>query len=355
MRKSRHLRLIAVTSLLCMAIAAVGCDGDKPATPTGSSASSSSGSSSGGGGEGGTGGTGGIGGVGGGLGALKVEPAVTDMIPFDATPDINGVDVFAVGLDKAGEAVINQGKMDGSAPSTALHTGLPLVAPLNIATSTDGKMLFIADPGAEDAMGNPGQIFSIPTAGGTLANLANADGYRARGLEIISENSKDVIYFAGTDPTGVGGIFKVPADNSGPVVAISTGAPLNDPSGIAVSLKGDIYACDTVQDGDNLGIVVAIKGGVLSTLATGILAGYPCGVALDTENSVLLVSALDPLKKTDVIINIDLATKTSTLLSQGIDTFLEPAGLHRAKQGGNSFAWADSAANGGTVFRVTFP
>jgi hypothetical protein len=101
--------------------------------------------------------------------------------------------------------------------------------------------------------------------------------------------------------------------------------------------------------------VVAVNAGVVTTLATGVRVGYPCGVALDIEDSVLLVSALDPIKKTDVIIRIDLGSKTSTLESQGIDTFLEPAGLHRAKQGGNTFAWADSIANGGTIFRVTFP
>jgi len=68
----------------------------------------------------------------------------------------------------------------------------------------------------------------------------------------------------------------------------------------------------------------------------------------------LLVSALDVDKQTDVVISVDIATKMPTFLSQGIDTFTESAGLHRAKKAGNTFAWADSTANGGTVFRVTF-
>jgi hypothetical protein len=110
-----------------------------------------------------------------------------------------------------------------------------------------------------------------------------------------------------------------------------------------------------VQDTDSLGIVVSVEGGVVTTLASGIRAGYPCGVALDIESSLLLVSGFDPIKKTDTIFKIDLATKAVTSESTGIDTFLEAAGMHRAKQGGNTFAWVDSIANGGTVYRITFP
>jgi len=349
MRESRHLRLIAATGLLCASFAAVGCSDAKPATTTSSgSSSSSASSSSSGGGSGGTGGTG-------GASSVQLDAAVKDMVPFDATPDPAADNVYAVGLDKDGNAVINQAKMDGSAPSKALWTGTPLVSPLNIATSTDGKTLFITDPGAEDPSGNPGRLFSIPAGGGAIAIVTNADGYRPRGLEIISEEGKDVIYFAGSDSTGAGGIFKVPADDSGPVVAITTGAPLNDPSGVAVTAKGDVYACDTVQANDGLGIVVSVKSGVVATIATGVRAGFPCGVALTEGDDSLLISALDPIKKTDVVLTIDLATSATTSFSDGIDTYQESAGLHRAKLGGNTFAWADSQANGGTVFRVKLP
>lgn len=341
MRKSRHLRLIAVTGLLCASFAAIGCEDDKPATTT----SSGSGSSSSGGGSGGNGGS----------GSVQLDEAVTDMIPFDATPDSTGDNVYAVGMDKDGNPVISQAKMDGSAPSKALWTGTPLEAPLNIATSTDGKMLYVTDPGAEDPSGNPGRIFSIPADGGSIAIVTNADGYRPRGLEIMSDDGKDVIFFAGTDPMGEGGVFKVPADDSGPVVTIAKGAPLHDPSGVAVSANGDVYACDTVQDSDALGSIVAIKGGAASTIASGVRAGFPCGVALTADESTLLVSALDPDKHTDTVIIVDLSTNGLSYFAEGIDEYVESAGLHRAKQGGNTFAWADSTAGGGKVFRVRLP
>jgi hypothetical protein len=350
MRELRHLRLIAATGLLVTCFAAIGCEEDKnPVTTTGSTGSGGSGGSGGNAGSGGAGGSGGTGGMSGGV---QLDTAVTDMIPFDATPDLTGDNVYAVGLDKDGNAVISQAKMDGSLTSKALWTGAPLVSPLNITTSTDGKTLFITDPGAEDPSENPGRIFTIPADGGGIDIVTGADGYRPRGLEILSVDGKDVIFFAGTSPNGENGVFKVPADNSGPATAVAIGAPFNDPSGVVVSANGDVYACDTAQDADGLGSVIAVKGGTATTLKTGVRAGFPCGIALTADESTLMVSALDPLEQTDTVIMIDLATNEATYFSDGINTFVESAGLHRAKQGGNTFAWADSLANGGRVFRL---
>lgn len=358
MRELRHLGLIAATGLLGLSFAAFGCSDDtkRPTTSSTSSSGSTSSSSSSGGGEGGTGGTGGTGGMGGSSpGMAKLDTAVTDLIPFDATPDPKGDAVYIVGLDKQGNPVVASSKLDGSmAASKALFAGSPLTTPLNIATSTDGGKLYIADPGAEDATGKIGRIFAMPNDGGTPSPVTNADGYRARGLETLSIENKDVIYFAGTDPTGVAGIFKVPADDSAPVDVVAKGAPFQDPSGIAVNSNGDVFACDTVQDSDRLGIVVSVVGGKATTLLTGVRPGFPCGVALMDGEKALLVSAFDFVKKTDALMTIDLSTNMTTSFSSGVDTFVEAAGLHRAKQAVNTFAWVDSIANGGTVFRITY-
>jgi hypothetical protein len=360
MRELRHLSLIAVAGLLGLSFAAFGCSDDtKPPTTTSTGSSTSTSSSSSGGGEGGNGGTGGTGGTGGmggsSSGMAKLDTAVTDLIPFDATPDVKGDAVYIAGLDKQGNPVIASAKLDGSAAaSKVLSSGAPLVAPLNIAISTDGATLYIADPGAEDATGKVGRIFKMANDGGTLAPITNADGYRARGLEALSVENKDVIYFAGTDPTGVAGIFKVPADDSAPVDVVAKGAPFQDPSGVAVNANGDVFACDTVQDSDRLGIVVSVIGGNVKPLLSGLLPGFPCGVALLEGEKALLVSSRDPVKKTDAVLTIDLSTNMTTSFSMGVDTFVEAAGLHRAKQAGNTFAWADSLANGGTVFRIQY-
>jgi hypothetical protein len=152
----------------------------------------------------------------------------------------------------------------------------------------------------------------------------------------------------------VPGIFKLAADGSGSVSVVAKGAPITDPSGVAMTVEGTVYTCNTVE-GDGFGSIVSIApNGTVTTLLAGIRVGYPCGVALMDGDKTLIVSALDFDKQTDVVISLDLASNTPTYLSAGIDTFTESAGLHRAKKGGNTFAWADSTANGGTVFRVTF-
>jgi hypothetical protein len=209
--------------------------------------------------------------------------------------------------------------------------------------------------GAEDPVGDRGRIFTIANDGGALTGLTAADAYRPRGIEIRDEGGKDVLYFAGTDPQGVPGIFKLAADGSGSVSTVIKGNPFQDPSGVAISVEGTVYACDTVQ-GDGLGSIFAVTpNGAATVILSGIRVGYPCGVALMNGDTTLLVSALDTDKRTDVVISVDLATNTPTYLSQNIDTFTEAAGLHRAKKGGNTFAFVDSTAKGGTVFRVTFP
>jgi len=303
-------------------------------------------------GGGGMGGTGGMGGSGG----YDVTPAANGMQfrrPFDATLDPEGNAVFFTALNANGDPAIFKSASPGATP-TALFEGDPLVAPLNIATSTDGAKLFIADVGAEDPVGDRGRIYTIFNDGGVLTELPAADAYRARGIEIRDEGGKDTIYFAGNDPAGVPGVFKLAADGSGSVSAVATGAPFQDPSGVAVSVEGTVYVCDTVQ-GDGLSSIVSVApNGTATTILSGIRAGFPCGVALMEGDTTLLVSALDVDKQTDVVIAVDLSTNTPTFLSQGIDTFTESAGLHRAKKAGNAFAWADSTANGGTVFRVTF-
>ncbi len=69
----------------------------------------------------------------------------------------------------------------------------------------------------------------------------------------------------------------------------------------------------------------------------------------------MLVSAFSPLKHTDAVIKIDAVTKDFAYVTDGIDTFVESAGLHRAKQRGNNFAWTDTTSNGnlGTLFKLT--
>ena len=61
---------------------------------------------------------------------------------------------------------------------------------------------------------------------------------------------------------------------------------------------------------------------------------------------------LVPKKRTDAVLRVPVAGGEVQSVSDGIDGFMEPAGLHRARNA-DTFIWADSAANGGgTVYVI---
>jgi hypothetical protein len=82
----------------------------------------------------------------------------------------------------------------------------------------------------------------------------------------------------------------------------------------------------------------------------GLMVGFPAGIALAQDDSAVLLSALDPATRTDSVVRIDIATKEQKGMSDGINTYEEAAGLHRAANA-EVYAWADSSADGsGTVY-----
>jgi DNA-binding beta-propeller fold protein YncE len=275
--------------------------------------------------------------------------------PFDATPDPDGNILYFTAVGENGPTVFKAAI--GGAPA-ALHEGDPFVSPFGIAISTDGQQLFVSDPGA-DSGNDLGQLFVLPTAGGAPTALAGTEDTVPRSLEVANEDGQDQIYFTGTNKTdGQPGVFKVSAAG-GAVTTVVKGSPLRDPSGIVVAKSGTIFVADTIGSDGRVANIVVVKDGVATIFATGLAVGYPCGIALSTDETTLFVSALDPLTLTDAIAVISTVTGEYSLVSQGangttnIGEFFESAGLHRAKNA-NIFAWADSSAGpaGGKVFVV---
>lgn len=296
------------------------------------------------------------GGTGGGSSAgLSFGLAADVPSAFDATPDLDGKTIYltSLGPSTAPFPGVYQAPGDGSATTPkAVAVGDPFVSPFGIAISTDGKQLFVADPGA-DAGNDKGAIFVVPVGGGAPVALMGSEDALPRSLEVAQEGGKDVVFFTGTDKSdGQPGVFKIPA-TGGAVTAVLKGAPFRDPAGIAIAKNGDLYVADTVASARNTADILVISGGKATPVLQGVHVGYPCGVALTTDDSALFISALDPSTLTDMVIKVTLATKATDTISQGIDTFSEAAGLHRAKNA-NVFGWADSSAGttGGKVFVV---
>lgn len=350
--------LAVVSAFVAVAAATPGCScgsDSNPVTTTsttgtpGSATVSSSGSGGSGGGAGG-GGTGGS--------SFEVTPAANDATqfntPFDATPSPDGKTIYFTAVSATGEPGVFTAPATANAKVTALFTGDPLVAPFGIATATDGAEIYVADSGADPDGTERGAVYVLPKTGGTQSVLTGTEGYRPRGLEVVKIGSPpvDTVYFTGVDPAdGMPGLFMV-AGTGGSPMAVAKGAPFADPGGVALTTDGDAFVLDTIQSGSHLATVLRVTSAGATALTSELHVGYPAGLALSMDEATLFVSGLDPEKGTDVVYAIDVAAETATPISKGIDTYFEPAGLHRAHDV-DVFAWADSKAQGtGTVFVI---
>jgi hypothetical protein len=125
-----------------------------------------------------------------------------------------------------------------------------------------------------------------------------------------------------------------------------------DPSGLAVAKDGTVYLADAIATETGHAQLLKISGGAVSTVIADMAVGYPAGVALSQDETVVLVSALDASSGTDIVIRYDLSASSSSTFNTGISSYSESAGLKRARNV-DTFVWADSHANGGgTVYVI---
>jgi hypothetical protein len=254
----------------------------------------------------------------------------------------------------AGERVGVLLQAPGGGAPTVLYSGDGMVNPFDIDASLDGNTLYVADPSAGAESG--GAILSLPIAGGEPTELAA--GYGPRSVTVARDGS---MYFSGIDPmTGEPGVFHLAG---GAVTAVFTGAPFVDPSGIALMKDGGVLVADTrlfdVRTdtttktlGSEAGVIL-VKDGAASIFATGFATGYPAGVALDVDETSLIVSAQAP-DRSDTVYLVDVARpqEPPVVIQDEFSKFQDSsAGLKRAHDD-NTFIWASLSANGGTVYRI---
>jgi DNA-binding beta-propeller fold protein YncE len=274
--------------------------------------------------------------------------------PFDAAPSPDGKKVWFTAVGPNGAGVFLCGTT-----ATTVADGDPFVTPFGIAVSEDGKTLFVADPGAEDATADLGEVFSVPSSGGAPTALTGAAGLRPKAIAVAGKD----VFFSGKAADGTPGLYKM--DEAGATaVAVSSGNLLDDVTGIAVDRAETVaYLVDSVASGLGRGQIVKVDLATgnqsVLTAITDIRTGFPAGIALSNDESALLVSALDDLTETDAVYRVDLAAGTSSALTlPAIAGFGESAGLHRAANA-EVYAWADSQAmpagstGTGTVFLLS--
>jgi DNA-binding beta-propeller fold protein YncE len=269
--------------------------------------------------------------------------------PLDSVPNSKGTTFYFTAKSAAGVPGVYSVAASGGT-AKVIASGAPFVSPLGIAISSDDSTLYVADPGAEVDPNNDGAVFTVPVSGGAAAALAGTAGYEPRGMDVRKTSSGDVLYFAGVDPSDmVAGLFQM-ATAGGTPMALAKGAPISDPSGVAVTATGDVYLADA---GTAAGRLILVHAGSASVVAGNLRVGYPAGVALTLDGKTAFVSGLDPVAETSLVYAVNLTSGHVTTQAASIGVNNESGGLHRASASGvMSWCGVTAGAGEGLVYRV---
>ena len=96
------------------------------------------------------------------------------------------------------------------------------------------------------------------------------------------------------------------------------GAPLVDPDSVALAHNGVVYVSDRVAGGNGQGSVFAITNSTIARVTSGFLPGSPAGIALNREETWLLVSSLDAPQGNAQVLFVDLETFAAGSANKGI-------------------------------------
>ena len=305
-----------------------------------------------------------------------IEPAAVGSTtsfyaPLDATPDPDGNQFYFTAMSNQGAGVFAVPATGGSV--VTLTVGAPFVAPVGLVVSTDGQRIYIADPNAAIAttpaiaarvpLTATGALFSLPSSGGRPTLLAGTEHTAPRGLTLVKENAVDVIYFTGVAPEdGQPAVMKIPA-SGGTLTVLEKGGQLVAPVGIAVSKTGAIYLADQAASGGELGAVFRFnphthegRSSHAELLADRVRMGNPAGITLTFDESLLLVSTLEPNARTSQVLVINTTTRDQGIVNKIVGVNTASGGLHRAHNN-NVMVWCGVTAGSGgqgIVYRIAF-
>jgi sugar lactone lactonase YvrE len=275
----------------------------------------------------------------------KVTKAGAFTAIFDAVPDPAGTTVYFTGIDAKGNVGVYSVPATGGA-ATAVQTGAPFTAPFGITISSDGKTLYVADPGL-DGGSDLGEIVSLPVGGGTPKAVSGSADAFPRAITIDVSSGKDELVYTGVSTkTGALGVFQLPISGGTPT-SLAEGAPFVDPSGVAVDGKGDVYVLDTQASKSYRGAIFKVSKSAATVFATDLWVGYPAGIAFTVDGKGLVVSGLEAAEGPDAVWSFTVAggVQTSLVSADHLSSLTNAAGLHRAADV-NVFAFVDSAGDG---------
>ncbi len=255
----------------------------------------------------------------------------------DAAPSPDGSTIYYTG---PGGTTLMAVRADGTAAGSS--NAVFLGARGLVVDPNDGT-LYVADPVAVG-------MSSIGTDLGSPRTIPGTENYAANAMDIIG----GTLYLTGwlmDMSTGdqvpqSTGAWSVPVAG-GDVSTIAASVPSQDPSGIAVASDGSVYVAGS---GDNGGTVWEVSTGTANVVVDGLTLGNPAGIALNPDESALLISALDASGHAEVVI-VSLADGSTTTWNGTIGANTAAGGLHRAAGDSTQYAWC--GVNAG-VYHVGF-
>lgn len=266
---------------------------------------------------------------------IYVTEAASADTPLDCVPDPDAMSLYYIASKGADRAVF---KVDLDGTVSEIFTGAPLVDARGISISTDGTILYIADPGAP----NGGAVYSLEILGGTPAVVKGTEGSAPRAIDIHATGKTDLLTLAGKASDGAAAVLEVPA-SGGTAKVVYKGSPLQKPDGVVATTSGLYYVTDA---GTNPGKVFQIDNGTAKAIGGDVTLGSPAGISTLQNEAAVLVSSLSA-KGTSQVVIIDPAANTSSTFDGTIGVNKVSGGLHRA-QYSDLFGWAGR----GSVYRV---
>jgi DNA-binding beta-propeller fold protein YncE len=276
-------------------------------------------------------------------GSIEVKMLLELARPWDAVPSPDASTIYFTAVGQEGSPGVFSIPFDGG-DVTEIAGADTLVMPLGIATSSDGQTLYVSDPWAKGSLGNAVYALSLDGVG---EKVAGTQWTMPQGVEIVSRNGADVLYFTGIDPTdGQPAVYSVPA-SGGKLYMLAKGAPLSAPSGIAIAQDGTVYVLDKLASGSGLGSVLRIsESGQVDEIAGDIrTGGQMAGLTLTQDESLLLASSLGAAEDAAQVVVVDLTTMQTSVFNDVIRERTSAGGLHRAHDV-DAYAWAEGAVFG---------
>jgi sugar lactone lactonase YvrE len=261
--------------------------------------------------------------------------------PMDAVASLDGKEFYFSAFDDAKQPALFKTKSTAGAAAEVLAAGDPLESPHGLVLSCDGKTLFAADIG-----GDAGAIYSISTAGGTLADLGVTGMLRPAALAMGPDCK--TLFITGRTNDWMPALFKMPL-TGGEASPVWIGEPLASPTGLHVDDDGVAWVMDHRAAGaDGEGVLFAIPsdGSAANEVVSDLKMGTLGGVSLTAGGGVAVMPTLDA-DGHGQLTSVEIASGEKKQLAT--PDIIDPAGLRTARRAA-VFAVVDS--EGGAIYRA---